>query len=166
MPGRTSRLFRHPKSRAARRAALAEVCESRCGRARACSGKADQCRALIRRTDLAASRSPKVQCCDARHSTPRPGEAFPFAPDNRRSTQNLKGNVMSISAARGISIAITASLLCLSNLTYAQSEPPQPEVRPAPVESCWRPGMARNIGIAELVCDVPMPRPRPVDAPR
>src|SRR5581483_1839373 len=62
-----------------------------------------------------------------------------------------------------------ASLVCLGDTAYAQSTPPEPPPQVAPTEapaqpppppvevkSCWRPGMARNSGIAEPSCDAPM----------
>jgi hypothetical protein len=63
-----------------------------------------------------------------------------------------------------ISVAVT--LLCLSILTGAQAAPSDTQRQltpPTPVDrSCWRPRLARNIGIAEQSCDVEaVSRPRP-----
>jgi hypothetical protein len=78
---------------------------------------------------------------------------------------SLKGTAMSFSTAPWVTIAATASLLCLSNLTYAQSESPQTQVQTVDIKSCWRPEMARNIGIAEPSCDAPIARLGPAVTP-
>jgi hypothetical protein len=58
--------------------------------------------------------------------------------------------------------AIGAVVLAAGAVTLAQSTPADQPVKPAPdevaVQSCWHPGLARNIGIAEPSCDAPMAR--------
>jgi hypothetical protein len=67
---------------------------------------------------------------------------------------------MTFSVSSWIRIAAIASLLGLSNLAYAELASTEPQTQPAPVQrearSCWHPGLARNIGIAEQSCDAPM----------
>ena len=57
-------------------------------------------------------------------------------------------------------IAIGAVLLTPDAVTFAQSTPADQAAKPAPaevvVQSCWHPGLSRNIGIAEPSCDAPM----------
>jgi len=57
-------------------------------------------------------------------------------------------------------IAIGAVLLAPNAVTFAQSTPADRAAQPAPaevvVQSCWHPGLSRNIGIAEPSCDAPM----------
>jgi hypothetical protein len=69
---------------------------------------------------------------------------------------------MMFSVSSWIRAAAIASLLGLSNLAYAESASTEAQTQPAPVQraaqSCWSPGLARNIGIAEPSCDAPMAR--------
>ena len=67
---------------------------------------------------------------------------------------------MTFSVSSWIRVAAIASLLGLSNLAYAEPASTEAQTQPAPVQrearSCWHPGLARNIGIAEQSCDAPM----------
>jgi hypothetical protein len=61
--------------------------------------------------------------------------------------------------------AVGVALLALSVVAWAQSAPADQSVTPAPgqvvVQSCWHPGLSRNIGIAEPSCDAPMAKATP-----
>lgn len=69
---------------------------------------------------------------------------------------------MILSGKFWIGAAAVASLLCLSNLACAEPASTEAQAQPTPVQrearSCWHPGLARNIGIAEQSCDAPMSR--------
>ena len=74
---------------------------------------------------------------------------------------------MSRSTWPWVGMAAIAALLSLSNFTWAQSAPQDPQSQPAPTQfeqSCWHPGLARNVGIAELSCDFVRSERRP-DSP-
>jgi hypothetical protein len=63
-------------------------------------------------------------------------------------------------------ISVAMTLLSLNILAGAQAAPSDTQRQltpPTPMDrSCWHPGLARNIGIAEQSCDVEaVSRPRP-----
>jgi hypothetical protein len=51
-----------------------------------------------------------------------------------------------------VSLGMVAVALTISVSAWAQSAPTQVPAR-SETQSCWHPGLRRNIGIAELSCD-------------